>query len=119
MIFPGPATLEILQKIQEDRNALRINPEQSEGIILFMSMFNDIDWTKEGKFFRQFVEFREGKRLRKKGSRADIGHSSVHEKKTNGVERTLTNLKENGMKSLMSWSKISKVDIQYSEVQVH
>ena len=38
----------------------------------------------------------------------DLGHSCVQEKMTNSTERTLINLKENGMKSPISWSKTSK-----------
>ena len=41
-------TLQILQKIQRDLNVRQTNPEQFEGRILFMSMFNDIDWTQKG-----------------------------------------------------------------------
>ena len=46
-IFPGFTSIEFLRKIQEDLEVRRINPEQFEGKILFISMFNDIDWTKE------------------------------------------------------------------------
>ena len=46
--FPGPAALRIIQKIQDDLNVRHINPKQFEGIILLMSKFNDIAWTKKG-----------------------------------------------------------------------
>ena len=42
--FPGFTSIEILRKTQEDLEA----PEQFDGMILFMSMFNDTDWTKHG-----------------------------------------------------------------------
>ena len=45
-IFPGFISIQILRQIPKDLKARRLNPEQFEGIILFMSMFNDIDWTK-------------------------------------------------------------------------
>ena len=47
-IFPGLTSLEILQKIQKDLQNQNIEPENFEGRIIFMSMFNDIDWTKRG-----------------------------------------------------------------------
>ena len=36
-----------LKKIQEKLEAQKTNPEQFGGRIVFMSMFNDIDWTKK------------------------------------------------------------------------
>ena len=39
------------QKIQEDLEVRQIHPEQLEGGIPFMPMFNDIDWTKNGNSF--------------------------------------------------------------------
>ena len=47
--FPGFTPVEILPEIQKDPKARQINPEPFEGKILFMSVFNDIDWTKDEK----------------------------------------------------------------------
>ena len=47
-IFPGLTSLEILQKIQKDLQNQNIEPVSFEERIIFMSMFNDIDWTKRG-----------------------------------------------------------------------
>ena len=47
-IFPGFTPLEILEKIRRDLETQQINPEQVGGIIICMSIFNDIDWTKKG-----------------------------------------------------------------------
>ena len=44
----GLTTLEILQKVQEYLNIRQVNPEQFEGRTNFMSMFDDILWTKKG-----------------------------------------------------------------------
>ena len=44
--FPGLVSLEILHQIRKDLEAQQINPEQFAGRILFVSMFNDVDWTK-------------------------------------------------------------------------
>ena len=46
-IVPGRTTKQILKEIQ-DRVAVRQTcPEELEDRIIFMSMFNDIDWIKE------------------------------------------------------------------------
>ena len=43
-----------------------------------------------------------GSRITQEGSSLDIGHSSVPKKKTNGMEHTMTNLKESGILLPMS-----------------
>ena len=48
-IFPGHATLQILKEIQKDSQDRNIEPENFEDRIIFISMFNDIEWTKSGK----------------------------------------------------------------------
>ena len=65
-VFPGFAKIEILGEIVKDLNARQINPEQFEGLILFMSMFNDNDWTQNGKFITLHCEFQISERLRRK-----------------------------------------------------
>ena len=45
---PGFKLIEILRHVQQDLNARRITPDQFEGRMIFMSMFNDIEWTKKG-----------------------------------------------------------------------
>ena len=47
-IFPGLTSLEILLKIQEDLHDRSTELENYEDRIIFMSMFNDIEWTKRG-----------------------------------------------------------------------
>ena len=47
-IFPGLTSWEILPKVQENVQDQNIELEKIEGRIIFMSMFNDIDWTKRG-----------------------------------------------------------------------
>ena len=44
----GLTSFEILQKIQRDLQDRHIEPEKFEDRIIFMSMFNDIEWTKRG-----------------------------------------------------------------------
>ena len=48
-IFPGFLSLQILQQIQRDEKRASIEPEESTNRIIFMSLFNDIDWSRKGK----------------------------------------------------------------------
>ena len=47
-IFPLFTSLEILQKIQKDLQEQKIESENFEDRFIFMSMFNDIEWTRRG-----------------------------------------------------------------------
>ena len=47
-MFPGCASLQILQKIQSDFQERNIETEKCTDRILFVSMFNDIDGTRKG-----------------------------------------------------------------------
>ena len=47
-ILQGFTSIEILRKIQIELKIRQINPDHFEGRIMFMTMFNDIDWTKSG-----------------------------------------------------------------------
>ena len=47
-IFPGSSSLQILQEIQNDLRKRNIEAEKFTDWIIFMSMFNDIEWTKKG-----------------------------------------------------------------------
>ena len=47
-IFPRRTSLQILLKIQNDLQDRNIEPEEVEDRIIFISMFNIIEWTKKG-----------------------------------------------------------------------
>ena len=47
-IFPRFTTLQILAEIQNMMIETKFEPEQFQGRIIFMSMYNDIDWGKRG-----------------------------------------------------------------------
>ena len=47
-IFQGRTSLQILQKIQEDLQDRNIDSEKIEHRIIFMSIVNDMEWTKRG-----------------------------------------------------------------------
>ena len=63
-----------------------------------MSVFKDIGWTKKGKS-ADCLSNVESREARKNNPRGHIGHSSAQEKKKHGMERTLTNPKDSGIKS--------------------
>ena len=44
--FQGFTTLQILDEIQKMMTESKCEPEQLKGRIIFMSMYNDIDWRK-------------------------------------------------------------------------
>ena len=43
--FPGPTSMEVLHKIQNDLQGRNIEPRDR---VIFVSMFNDTDWTRKG-----------------------------------------------------------------------
>ena len=47
-IFPGFASLQMHQEIQDDLKKRNIEPEKITDRIIFFTMFNDIDWTRKG-----------------------------------------------------------------------
>ena len=76
-IFPRFTSIEILWKIQEDLEARQINPEQLEGRILFMSMFNDMDRTKNGNSLDCILNSKDATDYAKRFQR---GHGGSEEK---------------------------------------
>ena len=61
-IFPGFTTLQLVREVQEFLSNLNVQPEDSTGRIIFMSMFNDISWrskdnVKECELSAQLVSF--------------------------------------------------------------
>ena len=67
------------------------------GRIIFMSMFNDFDWTKRGNSENVFQTPNKS-RLTRRDSREDTGLSSVLETKRSGAELSATPLKEMGFR---------------------
>ena len=62
-IFPGFTSLQILQEVQNDLQKRNIEPEKFTDRIILMSMFNDIGWTRKGKYFF-YVELRKSQGVR-------------------------------------------------------
>ena len=52
-IKPGHTTVELLREVQTRVTTRGIKPEEFKDRIIFMSMYNDIDWSKGGEFFNE------------------------------------------------------------------
>ena len=75
----------------------RIPPQEVRDRIIFMSMYNDIDWTKDGNLQVCISNSCEVKACAQKISIKDIGHSPDEEQKKHGMERTPTSQKVCGI----------------------
>ena len=56
-IFPGHTAVENLREIHTIMTGRNTRPEVFEDRIIFMSMFNDVDWTHDGNYKECFFEF--------------------------------------------------------------
>ena len=64
-LLPGFSSLQLLQKIQNYLRERNIEPEKFTDRIVFMSMFNDIDWTRKGNDgMNLHFEFRKSQGIR-------------------------------------------------------
>ena len=114
--FPGRTSLEILQKIQEDLQDRNFEPEDFKDRIIFMSMFNDIEWTKRGNTETCIFNSEQVKNYAKRFSQ---GHcSSALETKRSGMELSVTHLKEDLIPQPHKWWNDSKKVTQYSRASV-
>ena len=90
-------------------------PEEFEDRFIFMSISNDIAWTKKGNSLDCISNSKE---VRDYSKRFQLGHWSFLGlgEEENCADRTHTNLKHNGILLLRSWYPISNMaDIQSSE----
>ena len=55
--FWGQTNLGLLREIQQKMTENRTRPEQFRVRIIFMSMYNGIDWSKGGNFLKVHLEF--------------------------------------------------------------
>ena len=98
-IFPGFTTLQLVDEVQEFMNKMS-KPEQFQGRIIFMSMFNDIilrinDNERECIANATLVPF-----FLQQDYQQDVGHSSDLDQKQSGIPLTTKDHKENGTESL-------------------
>ena len=65
----------ILQRIQKDLQVQNIEPEIFGDRVIFMSMFNSIEWTKKGHSEQCISNSERVQELREEDSRKGTGHS--------------------------------------------
>ena len=116
-IFPGSSTLELVREVQKFMSKM-CDPDQFQGRIIFMSMFNDIIWgykdneteciansTFVSSFAKRFPA----------GRWSFLGLGS----EKSGTPLTKKDQEENGIESLnWWWSNSEKADTQFSEPRV-
>ena len=109
-ILPGFSSLQILQKIQNDLRERNIKPEEFTDRIMFMSIFNDIDWTSKGND-GICISFSE--KVKEYAKRFSQGHWTFvgpgYEKKWYGT--LLNTLEENGTLQQLKWWNDSKMPV--------
>ena len=97
-IFPGFTALQLVQEVQNFMNKMS-DPDQFQGRIIFMSMFNDIIWGIKDNAKECFANAHLCLYLQK-DFQQDIGHSSDLVRKQSGIPLTKKDHKENGTESL-------------------
>ena len=105
------------RKIQDDLRERNIQPEEFTDQIIFMSMFNDIDWTRKGKD-GICASNSEKSRSTRRDSRRNTGRSSVLEMKGSDMELFLAHVKENVTLQPLKWWNDAKIPVQDSRVSV-
>ena len=117
-IFPGFTSIEKLWHIQKNLNARQIHPDQFEGRMMCMSMFNDIDWTKKGHAdvcLSNAREVSDYAKVFQRGHWPFLGPGD--EEQWYGTCKT--SQKGNGTSTPIKWLNYShRVVIPYSEAQV-
>ena len=90
------------RKIQDVLRERNIKTEEFTVWIIFMSMSNDIDWTREGND-GICISNSEKSRNTRRDSRMDTGRFWVLEMKRSGLEFFVAHLKENGTPQPLRW----------------
>ena len=84
--LPGFSSLQILPESQDDLRERNIEPEKFTDRIIFMSMFNDIDWTRKGN---EGICIANSEKVKKYAKRFSPGHCTflvpADEKKLYGI----------------------------------
>ena len=99
-IFPRTYNIADFQK-DSAQNDCQTCPANFEDPIMFVSVFDDIDWTKKGNCNECFSNSEKVKT--QEGFRLDTGLFSVQEKKRICLDGTITNLNDGGTVLQMLW----------------
>ena len=92
-IFQGTTTLELVREVQKFLSKMG-EPEQFQGRVILMSIFNDIKWERNVLLILYLCVYFQ------KDSHQDDGHSSDLDQKQSGILLTTKDHKENGTESL-------------------
>ena len=98
--FPGPTTPEIPAETQRMMTEIKCEPEHFQRVLIFMSMYNDIEWCNKATekiVLRIFVM----SRIMFENSRKGIGRFLALDQKRNNTQLTYTNTMENGTKKVI------------------
>ena len=119
-IFPGFTTLQLCDKVNDLLSDLGGTPETFTGIILFMSMFNDISCEKKDNEEECLANAKVVSKYMQRSLVQDNGHLLVQVQRRNGILWKRTAHKEFGITSRKRccWNS-PKVVVQFSVQQLH
>ena len=105
--FQGFTSIGDSPQDQKKTPKLNFEPGNFEERIIFMSMFNDIDWTKEA-IQKDAFQILNTSRITRRDSREDTGHSLAPAMKRSGTELSTKHLKDTRIPSPQRWWDVSK-----------
>ena len=94
--FSGFQILKLIEEIQDQLQKKTAELENFTDRIIFMSMFNDIDWTKK-RHDETCISISVMSSCTRRDSRKVTGRSLVLEMKSSGMELEVTNLRKSGI----------------------
>ena len=107
------------RQIQNDLRERNIEPEKFKDRSIFMSMFNDIDWTRKGNDGICISNSEKSQGIREKIRARTLDGFRSWRREAVGMELFLVHLKENGTLQTLKWWNDSMTQvIQYSRVSV-
>ena len=118
-IFPGFTTLQLCGKVTDLLSRLGETPDTFTGRILFMSMFNDISWTRK-TMKKNVWQMLKSSPFLQRSLVLDNGHLLVQVLRRNGTVWKKTIVKEFGITSRKRccWNS-QQADVQFSVQQLH
>ena len=122
-IFPGLASLEILQKIQRETCKIKTLNLTSLKIGTFSCQCSMISNGQRKEILKSVFRIPNKSRNTRRGSRVDTGHSSTLDTKRNGMEISVQHLKENEIsppqehQCFESWNSEKKTWQRYHTLQ--
>ena len=100
--FPGLPSLTVLREVQKNLLDRKFELEDFQHRIIFMSMFNDTDWTRKGNL-KTCIRILSKSRIMRRDSRKVIGHPCGQDMNSIGTEFSIANLTDNGILWHLPW----------------